>query len=100
VVWVRYNLPMGASMETILTKIVEVAFAKAAFPSAVAFILLIWFLKEWSRMKQREDKLAQAVEALTEGVSKATNILQELTRKPTKSHKTPQKATQRGGKRK
>jgi len=52
-------------------------------------------------MKQREDKLAQAVEALTEGVVKATNILQELTRKPTKSHKTPQKATsQRGGKRK
>jgi hypothetical protein len=52
-------------------------------------------------MKQREDKLAQAVEALTEGVSKATNILQELTRKPTKSHKTAQKATpQRGGKRK
>jgi hypothetical protein len=92
---------MGASMETILTKIIEVAFAKAAFPSAVAFILLIWFLKEWSRMKQREDKLAQAVEALTEGVSKATNILQELTRKPTKSHKTAQKATpQRGGKRK
>jgi hypothetical protein len=92
---------MGASMETILTKIIEIAFAKAAFPSAIAFILLIWFLKEWSRMKQREDKLAQAVEALTEGVSKATNILQELTRKPAKASKSQQNpAPRRGGKRK
>jgi hypothetical protein len=92
---------MGASMETILTKIIEIAFAKAAFPSAIAFILLIWFLKEWSRMKQREDKLTQAVEALTEGVSKATNILQELTRKPAKSSKSQQNPVpRRGGKRK
>ena len=87
-------------MEALLTKIVEIAFAKAVFPSAVAFILLIWFLKEWSRMKQREEKLTQVVEALTEGVSKASNILQELVQsKRQKAAKSGEKRmSPRGGK--
>lgn len=82
-------------MGDIFTKIVEVAFAKGAFPSAIALILLFWFLREWTNMKKRETKLLETLQNIGE---KLINLAEDLQSKRTKTHKSEQKRTSGGRK--